>query len=126
MILYVDAKYSKQKIAIDFIKARLKNGKTVTLTWDEGIHHYGDKGFVSSRLKGVYFDDEYANGREQELIGMEIAEAGFDIMDDEGGTVYFPQDDNISLIEISVYTQEKTFVVWKNKKDIQSMKRTFL
>lgn len=113
MILYVDAKYPKGEIAIDFIKAQLRSGKIVTMTWDESAHSFKDSS-VSSRLKGVYFDEEYANGREKDLIGMKVLEAGFEILDKAEPTIYYPDDQSVLLIEISVYTEKGTMVVWEN------------
>lgn len=79
MRLYLDAKTNFTKeddLTIDYIVVQLKNGKTVSLNWDES--EFGvDGGVFSARYKGVYFGDEYANGRIDELEGMKIAEIGF-------------------------------------------------
>lgn len=75
MILYLEACTDCRDLVIDYIEVRLKSGKTVSLNWDES--EYGqENGIFTARYKGVYFDEEYANGRIAELYGMEIDQIG--------------------------------------------------
>ena len=45
---------------------------------------------------------------------MKVIEAGFEILDKAEPTIYYPDDQSVSLIEISVYTEKGTMVVWEN------------
>lgn len=71
MTLYVTAITKTSDLLIDFIEVRLKNGENVSLNWDESGIDRRDDGFTV-RYKGVYFDDEYANGRLAELQDFQI------------------------------------------------------
>lgn len=71
MILYLKAESDIPDLVIDFIEVRLKSGKVISLTWDESEFDRKD-GHLDARYKGVYFDDEYGNGRLPELKGMEV------------------------------------------------------
>lgn len=75
MILYVTARAGLPDLTVDFIEVRLATGEIVSLTWDES--EYGWDGDVfTARYKGVCFGENYANGRVEELHGMEIAQIG--------------------------------------------------
>ncbi len=71
MILYMEAETDIVDLVIDFIEVELKSGQIISLTWDEGDFYIED-GQFEARYKGVYFDDEYANGRLSELKDMKI------------------------------------------------------
>lgn len=71
MILYLQATTNVQDLVIDYIEVKLKSGKTVSLNWDESSIERSKTGF-DARYKGVYFDEEYVNGRISELAGMKI------------------------------------------------------
>lgn len=71
MILYLDAKTNCPDLIIDFIEVRLASGNLVSLNWDASGIDREDGGF-STRYKGVCFDEEYANGRIDELQKMKI------------------------------------------------------
>lgn len=75
MILYLSAKTNMPDVYIDYIEARLKNGNTVSLNWDESDITRTEDGF-EARYKGVYFGEEYANGRINDLDGMKISDIG--------------------------------------------------
>lgn len=75
MILYLQATTNVQDLMIDYIEVKLKSGKTVSLNWDESGIERSKTGF-DARYKGVYFDEEYANGRISELAGMKIDTIG--------------------------------------------------
>jgi len=62
-------------VYIDYIEAGLKNGNVVSLNWDESDITRNEDGF-EARYKGVYFGEEYANGRIDDLNGMEITDIG--------------------------------------------------
>lgn len=71
MILYLSATTNCTDLLIDFIEVQLSDGQVVSLNWDEsGIDR--ENGGFSVRYKGVYFDEEYANGRLDDLRGMKI------------------------------------------------------
>lgn len=71
MILYLDVKTNIKDVFVDFIEVKLNNGKVVSLSWDESYIDRDDNGF-STKYKGVYFDDEYANGKLDLLKGATI------------------------------------------------------
>ena len=72
MILYLEGKTKIPDLAIDFIEVVLTNGKIVSLTWDESDVK-NEEGEYSTRYKGVYFDEEYANGKLDELRDLSIS-----------------------------------------------------
>lgn len=75
MILYLTARTGLPDLTVDFIEVRLATGEIVSLTWDES--EYGrDGGVFTAKYKGIYFGEDYANGRVKELHGMEIAQVG--------------------------------------------------
>ena len=68
MILYLEAKTNIEDVYVEFIETKLNNGQVVSLTWDEScISREGD--VFSARYKGVYFDEDYANGNIDLLKG---------------------------------------------------------
>jgi len=76
MILFFDAKTPVRDIFIDYIEVILASGEQVSLNWDySGIDRTPD-GF-SAKYSGVYFGEEYANGRIEELKELTIVEIGY-------------------------------------------------
>lgn len=75
MNLYLTAHTDLKDVLIDFIEVELTTGKIISLTWDESDIERTSEGF-SSRYKGVYFNEEYANGKIEQLHGMKIANIG--------------------------------------------------
>ena len=71
MILCVRARTDIPDLIIDFIEVKIRSGKTVSLTWDESDAGV-EGGILDGRYKGVYLDEEYANGRLEELYGMQV------------------------------------------------------
>ncbi len=67
MMLYLKAKTNLSDLSIDFIEVKLKSGKIVSLNWDETEYDNEDSVF-EAKYKGVYFGEEYANGKLHELI----------------------------------------------------------
>lgn len=65
MRLYVKVKTNMKDAVIDFIEIKTPE-KTVTLDWDESGITRTEDGFEAC-YKGVYFNEEYANGRIREL-----------------------------------------------------------
>lgn len=51
--------------------------KKILLTWDESDVSINN-GLYEARMKGIYIDDEYGNGRIIELVQASIAEVNFD------------------------------------------------
>lgn len=66
MIMYLQVKTKVPDLRIELFKMRLKSGEIVTVDWDESELERESDGF-NVRYKGVYFDDEYANGRLEEI-----------------------------------------------------------
>lgn len=75
MRLYLTAKTSIPDLFIDYIQVKLKSGEEVSLNWDYSDIERTSSGF-SARYKGVYFDEEHANGRIDELQDMMITDIG--------------------------------------------------
>ena len=71
MTLYLDARTNCSDLMVDFIEVQLSNGEVVSLNWDQSGIDRDDAGF-SARYKGVYFDEEYADGRLDDLREMKI------------------------------------------------------
>ena len=71
MVLYLKAESDIPDLVIDFIEVKLQSGQIISLTWDESEFDRED-GYLDAKYKGVYFDDEYGNGRLSELRGMKI------------------------------------------------------
>ena len=106
MRLYLTAKTSIPDLFIDYIQVKLKSGKEVSLNWDYSDIERTSSGF-SARYKGVYFDEEHANGRIDELHDMKITDIGvyyeskheqdikievMDFVDDDKQLVFSPPD----------------------------------
>lgn len=75
MRLYLTAKTNIPDVYVDFIEVRLRSGEEISLNWDESDISRSADGF-EARYKGVYFGEEYANGRIRELEGLEITDVG--------------------------------------------------
>lgn len=75
MILYLRANTDLKDLMIDYIEVRLATGEIVSLNWDESDIERLETGF-NARYKGVYFGEEYANGKIASLRDMQIAEIG--------------------------------------------------
>ena len=75
MRLYLTAKTAIPDLYIDYISVKLNSGEVVSLNWDYSDIERTPTGF-SARYKGVYFDEEYANGRIDELRDMKVTDIG--------------------------------------------------
>lgn len=75
VILYLEAQTSIPDLLIDYIEVRLISGESTSLSWDESEIYRNPDGF-GARYKGVYFGEEPANGRLDELRDMVITEIG--------------------------------------------------
>lgn len=71
MTLYLDVRTNCSDLMVDFIEVQLSNGEVVSLNWDESGIDRDNAGF-SARYKGVCFDEEYADGRLDDLREMKI------------------------------------------------------
>ena len=71
MILYLDVKTNIKDVYVEFIEVKLNNGKVFSLNWDESYIDRDDDGF-GAKYKGVYFGEEYANGKLDLLKGATI------------------------------------------------------
>ncbi len=69
MVLYLEARTDFNDLTINFIKIELSSGRLEYLTWDESESGITD-GIFKARYKGVYFDEDYSNGRISELNNM--------------------------------------------------------
>ena len=76
MRLYVNAKTNMRDLTIDYIEVILNSGEQVSLNWDWS-DYWRDKSYFSARFKGVYFGEEYANGRVEDLKAITILEIGY-------------------------------------------------
>lgn len=75
MRLYLTAKTSIPDLYIDYIEVKLKSGEEVSLNWDYSDIERTPSGFFA-RYKSVYFDENYANGRIEDLRDMKITDIG--------------------------------------------------
>ena len=75
MTLYLTVSTDLEDLVIDYIEVRLVTGETVSLNWDESEIERSDSVF-QVRCKGVYFDEEYANGKLSSLREMQIDKIG--------------------------------------------------
>ena len=75
MTLFLQAKTTAADLMVDYIEICLTVGTTVSLNWDESYIDRDETGF-SATYKGVYFDEENAGGRIDELQGMRIVDVG--------------------------------------------------
>lgn len=75
MILYLSVSTDLEDLVIDYIEVKLATGATISLNWDESDIERLDGGF-RARYKGVYFNEEYANGKIGSLRKMQIDRIG--------------------------------------------------
>lgn len=75
MTLILQGTTKTKDLIIDYIEVQLSSGKTVSLNWDESGIDRTPEGF-DAKYKGVYFDEKYANGRLDELRGMQVVDLG--------------------------------------------------
>lgn len=73
--LYLEAATPVPDLFIDYIEVRLTSGESASLNWDESEIYRNPDGF-GARYKGVYFGEEPANGRLDELHDMVITDIG--------------------------------------------------
>lgn len=71
MKLYLSTDTDIEDVEIDYIEVKLATDETVTVDWYEGDIAWEDNGF-NALYKGVYFDEEYANGKLSSFHGMQI------------------------------------------------------
>lgn len=100
MILYLTAKTESKDVIIDYIEVRLNNGKEVSLSWDESDITRDDDGFTA-RYKGIYFDEEYANGKVELLHDLNIVEVGLYSEENE--------DYPVTITEIEFYDANESY-----------------
>ena len=112
MILYLKAATSVPDLVIEYIEVALRNGKTVSLNWDESHIDRTKTGFYA-KYKGVYFNEKYANGKLDELVGMKIVEVGlYSETEATGGITILEMlfEDDGQELEISppIYSKERS------------------
>lgn len=73
LTLYLEAATTIPDLFIDYIEVRLTSGESASLNWDESEIYRNPDGF-GARYKGVYFGEEPANGRLDELHDMVITD----------------------------------------------------
>lgn len=101
MIIRVTGKTTLEDIGIDNMDFILPNGDTINVDADEKSA-YTEDSIMYSMMKGVLFDDEYANGRASELqdAKMTIARV-FSFKNDIGDTdLNDPEEFQLKSIEI--------------------------
>lgn len=101
MIIRITAKTTLQNIGIDSMDFILPNGNTINVDADEESA-YTEDGIMHSIMKGVLFDDEYANGRASELKDAKMTIAHiFSFNNDIGDTdLNDPEEFQLKSIEI--------------------------
>lgn len=75
MTLILQGTTKTKDLIIDYIEVQLSSGKTVSLNWDESGIDRTPEGF-DAKYKGIYLNGEYANGRLDELRGMQVVDLG--------------------------------------------------
>lgn len=75
LTLYLEAATTIPDLFIDYIEVRLTSGESASLNWDESEIYRNPDSF-GARYKGVYFGEEPANGRLDELHDMVITDIG--------------------------------------------------
>ena len=75
LTLYLEATTTIPDLFIDYIEVRLASGESASLNWDESEIYRNPDGF-GAKYKGVYFGEEPANGRLDELRDMVITDIG--------------------------------------------------
>ena len=75
LTLYLEAATTIPDLFIDYIEVRLASGESASLNWDESEIYRNPDGF-GAKYKGVYFGEEPANGRLDELRDMVITDIG--------------------------------------------------
>ena len=108
MRLYLSAKTAIPDLYIDYIEVILTTGEQVSLNWDYSDICREDDGFCA-RYKGVYFGEEYANGRLAELKKITIVEVG----GKKYKLVHASPIENFSSYWKRYYDDEREFAVWE-------------
>ena len=63
---------NEEKIpSFDYIEVTTREGSTLTIDWDESSWAV-EQDFLHVRCKGVYFNEEYANGKGELLAGGKV------------------------------------------------------
>lgn len=75
MTLYLEATTTIPDLFIDYIEVRLASGESASLNWDESEIYRNPDGF-GAKYTSVYFGEEPANGRLDELRDMVITDIG--------------------------------------------------
>ena len=75
MTLYLEVTTTIPDLFIDYIEIRLASGESASLNWNESEIYRNPDGF-GAKYKGVYFGEEPANGRLDELRDMVITDIG--------------------------------------------------
>ena len=73
LTLYLEATTTIPDLFIDYIEVRLASGESASLNWDESEIYRNPDGF-GAKYTGVYFGEEPANGRLDELRDMVITD----------------------------------------------------
>lgn len=110
MILYIDAVSPHKFLYIDYLYLKCKDGREIGIDWDETDWAY-ENGAYSSRHKGVYFNDEYANGRVKEIEGAELGDVFFEWSGSESEPDNSTNGFNITSIIFEDYDDEKNETV---------------
>ena len=111
MTLYLQAKTTVTDLMIEYIEVSLTDGTIASLSWDATYMDRDDNGF-DAKYKGVYFDEEYANGRIDELQDMQIVAIGLYTEAQAPATILITEmvfedgDKSLSFEPAYSYTQE--------------------
>lgn len=112
-------KTNADAISVDFIEV-VKNGRTIVLDWDESEIGFDDipdeEGYrpFSGRLKGIEFDEEYANGKIHEIIGVQLSAVQFFIEDETAKDPVFTElqlDDDGKLYDFDLNNADVEYTI---------------
>ena len=124
MTLILQGTTKTKDLIIDYIEVQLSSGKTVSLNWDESGIDRTPEGF-DAKYKGVYFDEKYANGRLDELRGMQVVDLGLysesestaSLIIDEMVFTFYTQSIDIKPCILRSYSCCFSFMIHRNTDD---------
>lgn len=110
MTLYVDVITSVTDLFVDFIEVKLKSGEIVSLNWDETEFTRTETGFTA-QYNRVCFDEEYADGKLDQLRDMKVDEVGLYSETESVGSIVimrmeFEEGDRVLIFDGPVFSKE--------------------
>ncbi len=111
MRLCLKMKTNADDLRVEFLEVRLKSGRLVTVDYDSS-EYYTENGYRMSMHKGVCANEEYLNGRLNELEGMQVIGVG--LYSEKHSTIDF------ELVELTIDDDGKTLTltnVYRDKRE---------